>query len=183
MDGENYDALVQWFSKELSAKKIPIETIKDLKPGNAFLETIHRYHPKYVELSKVYIKPKNNFEVLQNYKQLSNCFHNLGWKRFEAEKYAKQHDKDCFAIGSFIMKSLSSSRQTRNLEHRNSVFDSLIQNVSLPAKATENSPEVVELEEQKKRLLSKIIEIDRIVGEGGDVKTCSAMILKILDAK
>jgi hypothetical protein len=43
-----------------------------------------------VDLSKVYLKPKNEYEVLQNYKLLSSCFSKLGWKKFDPERYSKR---------------------------------------------------------------------------------------------
>jgi hypothetical protein len=72
-----------------------VESLKDLKSGSLFLETIHIHYPKYVDLTKIYLKPKNSFEVLQNYKQLMTIFTQLGWKRIDPEKYVKQQDKDC----------------------------------------------------------------------------------------
>lgn len=104
-DAEN--EVLEWFRKEVGGKNIGVQCFKDLKSGRIFLETIHIYHQKYVDLSKTYVKPKNNFEVLQNYKQLMNCFQALRWKKFEPEKYAKQQDKDCLAIAKYIMKTLT----------------------------------------------------------------------------
>lgn len=80
--------------------------MKDLKSGSLLLETMHVYFPKYVDLSKIYIKPKNSFEVMQNYRQLFNIFGQLGWKKMDPEKYVKQQDKDCIDISNMIMRKL-----------------------------------------------------------------------------
>lgn len=71
------------------------------------METMHIHYPKYVNLSKVYIKPKNSFEVIQNYRQLLNTFSNLGWKKIEPDKYVKQQDRDCLDLANFIIKKLT----------------------------------------------------------------------------
>ena len=47
------------------------------------MEVLHNFHPKSVDLSKVYLKPKNEYEVLQNYKLLAGSFAKLGWKKFD----------------------------------------------------------------------------------------------------
>ena len=59
--GEDYRRIVEWYGTVLTGKKIIIENLKDLKSGNAFLETIEKFYPKNVSLTKIYIKPKNNF--------------------------------------------------------------------------------------------------------------------------
>jgi hypothetical protein len=60
-----------------------------------------------VDLSKVYLKPKNEYEVLQNYKQLSGCFIKLGWKKFDPERYSKRKEKDYLSLAQILRKILS----------------------------------------------------------------------------
>jgi hypothetical protein len=74
----------------LNDKGIQINNADELSSGNCFLELIHSYHPKSVDLSKAYIKPKNDYEVLQNFKCLVQAFSKLGWKRFDPDRYTKQ---------------------------------------------------------------------------------------------
>lgn len=59
-----------------------LSSLEELSTGYYFLEVLHNFHPKTVDLPKVYLKPKSEYEILQNYKLLSNCFIRLGWKKF-----------------------------------------------------------------------------------------------------
>lgn len=68
---------------------------------------MYLYFPKHVNLTKVYLRPKNSFEVIQNFRQLLNTFTLLGWKKIDPEKYVKQQDKDCLDIANFIIKKLN----------------------------------------------------------------------------
>ncbi len=66
-----------------------------------------------MDLTKIYLRPKNSFEVLQNYKQLMSIFSQLGWKRIDPEKYVKQQDKDCLEIANFIIKKILLIKQKK----------------------------------------------------------------------
>ena len=55
------DTTLTWFQKELSNKKIKIKSIDELANGYLFMEIIHKYHPKVVDLSKIYVKSKSKY--------------------------------------------------------------------------------------------------------------------------
>ena len=74
-----------------------------------------------MDLSKADIKPKNEYEVLQNYKHLVNCFSKVGWKKFDPERYAKKKEKDYLSLAQTLKKilslrSLKESRLQSNLD-------------------------------------------------------------------
>lgn len=60
-----------------------------------------------MDLSKVYLKPKNEYEVLQNYKLLSVCFVKLGWKKFDPERFSKRKERDYLSLAQTLRKVLS----------------------------------------------------------------------------
>lgn len=100
--------LIEWYNAQLEEKNIFISSTAELATGYHFLEILHYYHPKNVEISKSYLKPKNEFEVLQNYKLLANCFAKLGWKKLDPERYSKKKEKDYLSLAQTLRKILSS---------------------------------------------------------------------------
>lgn len=105
------DTIINWYQKQLQNKKIRVNSAKDLGSGYAFLQLIHAYHPKAVDLTKIYFKPKNHFEILQNYKLLLGAFGKLGWKKFDPQKYAIQKDKENLQMANYIKKTLTDFRR------------------------------------------------------------------------
>jgi hypothetical protein len=64
------------------------------------------YYPKKVDLTKTYMKPKDDFEILQNYKQLLSAFIKLGCNKFDPEKFRKRKDKDLIQFAEYLKKFL-----------------------------------------------------------------------------
>ena len=113
--------LIEWYNTQLEQKNIFISSTAELATGYLFLEILHNYHPKNVDLSKLYIRPKNQYEVLQNYKLLAQCFAKLGWKKLDPERYSKKKEKDYLSLAQTLRKILSSrsikqSRLQSNLD-------------------------------------------------------------------
>ena len=81
--------LLEWYNNQLEDKNIFITTLEEMSSGAVFLAVLHNFHPKVVTLSKINHKPKNEYEVLQNYKHLLNCFSKIGWKKFDPDRYSK----------------------------------------------------------------------------------------------
>ena len=75
--------LLSWYNAQLESKGMFIRDSSELASGYYFLELLHIFHPKTVTLSKVYIQPNNQYETLQNYKHLCQCFAHLGWKKLD----------------------------------------------------------------------------------------------------
>ncbi len=53
------------------------------------------------------MKPKDDYEILQNYKHLLSAFVKLGWKKFDPEKFRKRKDKDLVVMTQFLKNILS----------------------------------------------------------------------------
>ena len=62
-----------------------------------------------------------------------NCFQSLRWKKFEPEKYAKQQDKDCIAIATYIMKALrgETGSKTKIAPKSSTKFDQIFDDVNI----------------------------------------------------
>lgn len=53
------------------------------------------------------MNPKDDYEILQNFKQLSSAFGKLGWKKFDPEKFRKRKDKELGLMAQYLRKILS----------------------------------------------------------------------------
>jgi hypothetical protein len=50
---------LEWYNSQLEEKNIFLSSLDELSSAYCLLEVLHNYHPKAVDLSKVYLKPKN----------------------------------------------------------------------------------------------------------------------------
>jgi hypothetical protein len=50
--------LIDWYNAQLEEKNIFLSSCEELASGYYFLEVLHNFHPKNVDLSKLYLKPK-----------------------------------------------------------------------------------------------------------------------------
>jgi hypothetical protein len=53
------------------------------------------------------MNPKDEYEVLQNFKQLSYAFNKLGWKKFDPEKFRKRKNKDLVVMAQYLKRIFS----------------------------------------------------------------------------
>jgi hypothetical protein len=53
------------------------------------------------------MNPKDDYEILQNFKQLSYAFSKLGWKKFDPEKFRKRKDKELVSMAQYLKRILS----------------------------------------------------------------------------
>ena len=51
--------LLEWYNYQLEEKNLYITSIEELATGYIFLEVLHNFHGKTVDLTRVYVKPKN----------------------------------------------------------------------------------------------------------------------------
>jgi hypothetical protein len=152
--------LLEWYNAQLEEKNIFIISAEELSSGYVFLEVLQNFHHKTVDLSKAYIKPKNEYEVLQNYKHLLACFGKIGWKKFDPERYAKRKEKDYLSLAQTLKKILS-SRSIRESRLQSSIGATLEEfggDGELEGSGQDYAinANIARLEKTKKELLSKI---------------------------
>lgn len=146
---------------------------------------LHNFHPKNVDLSKVFLKPKNEYEVLQNYKLLSGSFVKLGWKKFEAERYSKRREKDYLSLAQVLRKVLS----TRSIK------EGLLQghlDTTLEEFRSEEEPRtaphhnqlralrILRLEKTKKDLLARLTRLQLLLADDDPDRSLPALHVALL---
>ena len=70
--------LVLWVNSHVKSKYIQISSLEQLAIGVVFSELLNILFPGKVPLAKVFIRPKSDYEVLENFKLLSSAFQKLG---------------------------------------------------------------------------------------------------------
>lgn len=78
---ETKDYLVAWINSVIRTKYLQITSLEQLATGVTFCELLNILHPNRIQIAKVYIRPKNDFEVEQNFKLLAQAFQKIGLRQ------------------------------------------------------------------------------------------------------
>jgi RP/EB family microtubule-associated protein len=73
--------LVNWVNTVIKTKYLQISNLEQLATGVTFCELLNILHPNRIQIAKVYIRPKGEYEIEQNFKLLASAFQKIGLKQ------------------------------------------------------------------------------------------------------
>jgi RP/EB family microtubule-associated protein len=73
--------LVNWINMTIKTKYLHISSLEQLATGVTYCELLNILYPNRIQIAKVYIRPKNDYEVDQNFKLLASAFQKIGLKQ------------------------------------------------------------------------------------------------------
>lgn len=82
--------LVGWVNGVIKTRYLQIASLEQLATGVTFCELLSLLHPGRVQTARVYIKPRSEFEVEQNFKLLANACLKLGLRQMYAPPHAEK---------------------------------------------------------------------------------------------
>lgn len=75
---EGKSETVSWVNSQIKSKYLQIAHLEQLSTGVVFCELFNVLYPGKIPLSRVFIRPKGDFEVLENFKLLTTTFQKSG---------------------------------------------------------------------------------------------------------
>lgn len=76
-----------WCNNVIRTKYLQISSLEQLATGVTFCELLNILYPNRMQIAKVYIRPKNEYETEQNFKLLAQAFQKIGLRQMYANFY------------------------------------------------------------------------------------------------